>query len=76
MNRGRKERNGGAPPRGDRRDRGGPRKPFEPCNRPIGYNKLKEKLDELDGPDLAQFCLSDGSFLVLIKVKYSNTCFN
>jgi len=74
MNRDRNERNGGAPSRGDGRDAGAPRKPFE--NKwPIGYNKLKEKLTELDGPDLAQFCLTDGPFLLLIKVRYSNPFF-
>jgi len=78
MHRGRKRarNDGGAPSRGDRRDGGCPKKKRVEHQRPIGYNILKKKLEKFDGRDLAQFCLSDRSFLVLKKVRYSKTFFH
>jgi len=39
--------------------------------RPIGVNNLTDKYDDLDGQDLAKFCISHRGFGVLTKVKFS-----
>ena len=36
--------------------------------RPIGFNNLADKSEELDGNDLAKFCLSHRGFSVLVQV--------